>query len=379
MIRLNLAVYRNILFAHYSHNGKQYKFSLGMRIRPDQWDKKRQRIKPSAPGAAMLQRSVDIAASEFLEIVYRVLENGEMSYEAIKQVRNQPAEDFFRLYRSYLDNNMTIRESTRKKKYSTYNVIRRYCENKGIVPGLNYWTPEKFGLFVKYLQFDLDLRDSSIARHAKQLKAFLRHSGVTMDMSHISYSEGPSSVIYLNSPELEIIWKYKLSGQYDLWRDYLIFMCYTGMRYSDAVECNETWIDENSQTITYVQQKTTGIATIPYLTKPHLILTKYDGQLPPLSNQKLNKGLKKLFTYIGLTRKVAVEYSKGGKIVREWKPINEVVTSHIGRKTFIMRAVLAEVPQDMLKKMSGHRGEIGLRPYINIAARHVEKYRDRLD
>lgn len=382
MIRVNLGVYRDTLYASFSHRGKQFKFSLKIRIRSNQWDKKRQRIKPNVSGSGTLQKTVDAVVNEFLGVLYELESGGEISYDSVKEAREKPpGEDFFTRYDRYIRSIPGIRENTRKKKFSTRNVLYRYCRDRYITPDLLYWTPENFGRFVRFLQFDLDHRDGTISRHTKELKSMLHHYKVhmEMDLAHVSYSPGPSSVIYLNSMELDLLWKRKLTGRYDVWRDIFIFLCYTGMRYGDAMECSELWLDENHEVLSYVQSKTNSHAAVPFLTKPHLILTKYGGKLPRTSNQKLNKGLKKLFTYCGITRKVPIEVSRRGKVVTEFRPLNEVITSHCGRKTFIMRAVLANVPQDIVKKMSGHRGDVSLRPYIKIADRHVLSYKNALD
>ena len=82
------------------------------------------------------------------------------------------------------------------------------------------------------------------------------------------------------------------------------------------------------------RQKTNSIVSIPLLPKAKIILNKYYGILPVVSNQRFNGYLKEIADLSGLHKNL---------------------THHIARKTFATTVLLYnDVPMEIVSKLLGH-------------------------
>ena len=76
-----------------------------------------------------------------------------------------------------------------------------------------------------------------------------------------------------------------------------------------------------------------------------------------ISNNKFNKYVKDVCRIVGLNRRIKeINWDlKGSVESSKTKPLHEMVTSHIGRKTFIKEQVLREAPTRVIMSMTGHK------------------------
>ena len=100
-------------------------------------------------------------------------------------------------------------------------------------------------------------------------------------------------------------------------------------------------------------------------------MQKYEGKdragrlFPFISAQKYNDAIKAIFTQAGITRSVVVRNPKTGE--SETRPINEVASSHLARRTFIGNAYFIVKDPNIIGKMSGHvEGSRAFTRYRNI-------------
>ena len=92
-------------------------------------------------------------------------------------------------------------------------------------------------------------------------------------------------------------------------------------------------------------------STLSLIEKYHGVDRK--GRLFPVSSMsKYNEDLKTIFTKAGLTRMVYVLDCKTNTEVL--KPLNEVVSSHLARRTFVSTTFQACKNQVVVATMSGH-------------------------
>jgi len=73
---------------------------------------------------------------------------------------------------------------------------------------------------------------------------------------------------------------------------------------------------------------------------------------PFISDQKYNEAIKEIFSKAGITRQVEVRNSLTGEI--DLRPINEVASSHMARRTFIGNAYQKVSDPNIIGRMSGH-------------------------
>lgn len=151
-------------------------------------------------------------------------------------------------------------------------------------------------------------------------------------------------------------------SSFQLIRDIAITGCLTALRYSDLIGLQWSSITENENSHWLeVRSKKTGISSrmvIPeYL---YSIFANYRvgrrGKIfPRISNVNLNKRLKKLGELLGWNEKVLV-VSKDIRHRRQSKPFYEMLTTHTLRRTAITMMLEHNVPEQVVRRISGHAG-----------------------
>lgn len=151
------------------------------------------------------------------------------------------------------------------------------------------------------------------------------------------------------------------------YRDAFTFQCLVGCRVSDLARFTFDNIvkKEDGYYLIYspIKTRNKGIqsvtAVVPLDDETLNIIAKYKGQDPdgrlfPAINKVIyDDRVKQIFTIAGVTDKVKVRNSVSGE--EEWKPLNEVASSHMARRTFIGNIYNNGCPDpNLIGAMSGH-------------------------
>lgn len=115
--------------------------------------------------------------------------------------------------------------------------------------------------------------------------------------------------------------------------------------------------------IEYIAQKTAGerpnVIRVPLNSRAKALIEKYkdrddlNGRLFPfISSQKYNVAIKKFFTVCGIDRMVTVLNPTTGK--EEKRPLNEIASSHLARRTFIGNLYKKVKDPNLVGSLSGH-------------------------
>lgn len=188
---------------------------------------------------------------------------------------------------------------------------------------------------------------------------------------------------YITSDERNIIANYNFTSAYlQRQRDIFIFHCLVGCRISDLMRLTSDNIVDNM--LIYAPHKTkddgaqTLLAHVPLHPQAKKIIEKYKGKtkgnllLPCTPAQMYNDAIKEIFSIAGITRKVTVRNSITGE--PELKPINEIASSHLARRTFVGNAYAKVHDPNIIGKMSGHvEGSQAFARYRNIDDKILEE------
>lgn len=183
-------------------------------------------------------------------------------------------------------------------------------------------------------------------------RPFLGYSGITTEKYGTPY--------YLTLDERNIIADFDLSNHPELaiQRDIFIFQCCIGCRVSDLLRLTNTNIINGS--LEYIPTKTKGdrptTISVPLNDRAKTLVDKYNGGkmlFPFISAQKYNDDIKSIFTICGITRMVTVLNPTTGK--EEQKPINEVASSHMARRTFVGNLYKKLKDPNLICPLSGHK------------------------
>ena len=194
--------------------------------------------------------------------------------------------------------------------------------------------------------------------------------------------------------------EYKIRTSYEIYKDMLLFLCGTGMRFGDMVntrvdskEFDDK--DRNKGEIMYQSEKTKRITRVPLNILTMTIFNKYSGGKTqncylfprtikgnPVSNTKFNKHIKEISKIIGLTDGVKnTKYNLDKSIVKgsDLKvPLWGEISSHIGRKTFIREQIESGTPPRIIMSMTGHKSQKVFDGYYEILKGDRMKNNDKI-
>lgn len=242
------------------------------------------------------------------------------------------------------------------------------------------------------------LRNTTIANQVTYLRAFLRwcaKRGYTTNKDFESYrprlrgSDGSLKiVIYLEWEELMQLYNYDFPPNHRglaAVRDVFCFQCFSGLRYSDVAKLKKTDINFTAGYFTTITQKTVDPLKIELNKYSRAILEKYKDvtfkrnlALPIISNVKMNAYLKTIGEMVGLNAPQRVAYFKGSNRYEEVYPKWQLLTTHCGRRTFVVNALALGIPAEVVMKWTGHKDFKAMRPYVQIVdklkASEMEKF-----
>lgn len=165
---------------------------------------------------------------------------------------------------------------------------------------------------------------------------FAKYNGKTTEVYGTPY--------YITMDELYQIADFDISvnPSLEIQRDIFIFQCLIGCRVSDLMAMTTASIINDA--IEYMLQKTKGerpqVVRVPLNARTKALVEKYAGRddlngklFPFISSQKYNVAIKRIFTLCGIIRMVTIFNPTTRE--EEKRPINEIASSHLARRTFI--------------------------------------------
>lgn len=167
---------------------------------------------------------------------------------------------------------------------------------------------------------------------------------------------------------------FSFSKHLETQRDIFVFQCLIGCRVGDLMRLTADNITDGI--LTYTPHKTKDEseplqARVPLHPRALSLIEKYDGVdpqgrlFPCISAQKYNDAIKEIFTKVGITRSVEIRNAVTGE--SETRPINEIASSHLARRTFVGNAYFKVSDPSIIGKMSGHvEGSKAFARYRNI-------------
>ncbi len=230
-------------------------------------------------------------------------------------------------------------------------------------------------VFENYIHFlkssPKSYRSSTIKNYAQKLGEFLRKAkkhgyAVDFGFEDVRPPKDEICTIALSEDELMKIYYCKnLSDEQKVARDWFLFNCYTGLRWSDLKRIISANIKDDILTIR--TQKTNIKVDIPLHWLVREIVEKHNGTLPKLkSQQAYGKILKRICKKSGINGVELVERHEGLNFVRKTFERWQMVSAHTARRTFATNAYLAGIPVARIMKLTGHKSESSFFKYIVI-------------
>lgn len=315
------------------------------------------------------------AKKSFYELAEEYLEKKDFSIDHTKAirvlVRDVARYEGFRRATEDKDFSFDVDKVTRTDIEDFLDYLRNEKSLSEEYPKIFQKLLKSYPIGVKRGQCKLVVRgDNTLVKLTKKLKAFFvwlyeadKTKNRPFDGIKIG-SEKFGTPYYITIEERNTIADFDFSGSKSLevQRDIFVFQCFVGCRVGDLIKLTEDNIING--VLVYAPHKTkdegdqTLQARVPLHPKAVELIEKYKGSVPDgrlfpfITPQKYNDAIKEIFTEVGINRNVVIRDPKTGE--NEIRPINEIASSHLARRTFVGNAYFKVSDPNIIGKMSGH-------------------------
>jgi integrase len=248
--------------------------------------------------------------------------------------------------------------------------------------------------YAKHLIDNLKFRNSTVLKQIRLIRWFLNwatENGIETNSGYKTHKlrlkNAEKKVIFLTWDELMVLNDYSFGipgTTAENVRDVFCFCCFTSLRYSDVNNLYKHNVYDNY--IEVVTVKTDDPIKIELNKYSKAILDKYkdipikNGKaLPVISNQKMNKHLKKICEAAGINSSIQTVYYEGSKRIETVSPKHELITTHCARRTFICNALAMGIPPHVVMKWTGHSTYSSMKPYIGVADTSGAEFMKKFD
>ena len=388
------------IFLKLSTQGRRMQVYIKRRIAQKYWDNSKQVFNPrkyrdncTAKNAWLQELKTEVSELADKNERNRILTTSREIKEILaNKILNKPVkESFEELFFSFLNEHKRndgnpLRESTKRKYLGVYNHLKDYAKYNHIKLEIERASEEFLQDYREYLAHVKNVTDNTVVKDLKAIKAFLRHymkKGIIkpIDLSDIKTISKDGEIYVLPIDKvLELQYADIKSERLQKVRDVFCFMCWTGQRYSDIIKISHSDIvgDTDGEKVwELITNKTQSKISIPIIQYAEEILGKYKDYKTPIpifSNQKINEYLKELGELVKFDWPVKTSKYYEGVVHQDKVLFHEVLTTHVGRKSYITNSLILGVPERVVKEVSGHKDEKSFNRYVKLA----EKYKSQV-
>lgn len=376
---------RHTLRMRVSWNGKRISHCLYNPIAPSEWDEQNGMPKRSQQKTVKELNELTAAVDRLFDKCH--LEQRIPLEEEVKMALGDIQADGEKQNKHNIvaSINEYINESTRTGSWSsgTYNrwkVIKSHLEEWRETMSVENFNEESMRQYMDFL-YGKEMRNTTVAKNISSVRTFLRwcrKKGYTTNSEWDDYhprfigNGDDKEIIYLTQEELRSIMELKIPKTHylDQVRDVFLFCCFSGLRYSDVAKLRQSDVHEDY--ISVVTKKTSDSLRIELNDITKAILAKYKNNdiealaLPVTTNQQMNDALKELGEMAQIDTPVRRVYWVKSERKEEVVPKYKLISTHCGRRTFVVSALSLEIPSEVIMRWTGHKDHKAMKPYVAI-------------
>lgn len=227
--------------------------------------------------------------------------------------------------------------------------------------------------WTNYLYSKDELATNTVSRYIKFLNTLLKEAKIRGYHNEDSYSlfkvRNTKTVYpYFSLEELDIIWNKKMNSDYlENAKILLLKGCYSGQRFSDWHKLKPDSLVKIGTEEYYriTNKKTREVVHILAFDKlKHLV----NMEARNISLAKFNKYVKDVCRIAEIDQPFIKPTYKGNVMKETQYKKYQVVTSHIGRRSFVCNSLLAGVPVESIMKVGGWKSESSFRKYVQLSS-----------
>lgn len=298
--------------------------------------------------------------------------------------------DLFEAYDEFVRVN-ALKNSWSGVMVQKYNSLKRHLYNFDRRLKFEDITESKLSAFVRYFQTtkalkigNLEgshgLRNTTIKGKLGFVRTFLRwcyENDYYKGNLHLTFRPkfkglNMKEVVFLNWSELMTLYNFEFEEEsLNRVRDIFCFCCFSSLRYSDVSKLTRDEVFEDY--ISVVTQKTEDKLVIELNKYSRAILDRYKDvdfpdnlALPVISNQRMNDHLKIMGRKCKFNETIKDVYFVGSERFEETYKKWELLTTHCGRRSFVVNSLYLGIPAEVVMKWTGHKDFESMKPYIAI-------------
>jgi len=373
-----------------SRAGRQVAVTLPITLRASDWSQKMQRVKASAPGGHKdgepvhvtdLNAELDRIRLQAQRLTLAYPDDADLRDALLEMVGTKPKETEPTL----LDRYAAFLEYRRKRvKESTMEVYEALEDHLKAFAGKRTLKVTDIGRGL-LADFQTHLiksgqNNSTANKYTSRLRTFFRWLKERGEIDSVPsvkpLKTAQSHVVRLTAEELAALRDVDLTDApegHRAARDLFLLLTYTGQRVSDVYRME--WKDIRGDAWYMTEAKTGVVRRIPLPAPALAIIETNRGRrrpVPKLSEQRLNDYIKQVGQRAGIDAPVTLRSQRGGHIEETTAPKWEVLSSHVGRKTYISLMMEAGLsPKEMLGVT--HSDLRSLRHYAAASEKHLRQ------
>lgn len=390
-----------------SFNSIRIEIYTGISVKPSEWDDitSRTAVKNDRRNSE-LNKIESVIDAIFKE--YDVLQDRFPTPDELKEAWNQKRkkkkakEDnplILQIFSDFIKHNEVSKQWT-DRTLKSYEVIKNHWEMYAAEKRINDLKEKDLIGFILYFQNGpLDYRtkkkktphrNTTIEKNFSDFKFVLKWAAkqkIYKGDLHDSFEfvfKGTSGdlkeIIYLEWDELlEMYHKDFGSDRLNHVRDVFAFCCFTGQRFSDVKDLQHSDIRDGYFLNT--TEKTIDPLRIDLNDYSKEILSRYKDfpqPLPLVSHDKTNEYLKEIGEKMDWNSPISEVYFIGEKRFSKTYLKKDVISTHAGRRTFVVNALKMNIPTIVVRSWTGHKDERAMKPYTKIVdelkAEHMQKF-----
>jgi Phage integrase SAM-like domain/Arm DNA-binding domain/Phage integrase family len=372
-----------------SLNGKRFSYGTRKNILPSHWNKEKERATRKHIDFSDLNNYLDKIQAIVKETVYKAKFNktplndsvlrAALDEFTLDNVTDKDRMTFNKFIDVFIEEKKnTVTPGTRKQYYTFKNLFESYqAERKKTFDFEDF--DLKFERDFKAFHVEKKYSTNYTGRNIKILKSILNEAvklkfNANTDFSRYTKPQEEAFKIYLSESDLDQIQACNIDYHLEKIRDVFLFLCNTGLRYSDYATFDpvkhlltrQQPTGELYRVLLVTTQKTSTPVEIPTTKLVERILSKYKDALPKITSKHINEGIKEIGRLAGINDTITIETKIGTTTTAKQYQKYELITTHTGRRSFCTNAYKRGVPTSQLMKLTGHKTEAVFFRYIKI-------------
>lgn len=379
-------------------DGKQHVMSTKCKVKPCQWDRKKEQCKVSPSYEAIDNYNNKVANDTikvYMDKFYKytmMLCNGGNNVELFNEVFMKKEETGSKpikkektaiatITKIMVKEQSNVSEGTFKQYSGTLNKVAVYLKEVGkeditikrfakqnIINGFSKWLKENTKDRKSKGVLSIKTYNNTMGRIKTLLSWCVKHRKIDNTIyNNLVFNKvidkTKDIAFHLTNDEVMAIYYYKpQDAKEELAKDIFLIECTTGLRISDIHQLSSETIKCNPKTnkwridLTDKKEGKNIDAPLLFQIAKEILVDKYKCNIPSFKDSDINLTIKDIAKECGLDREIPLDkQSATGKKETERKPIYEVIKTHVGRHTFDVLCITnLHMSYEEISRYSGH-------------------------